>query len=295
MKKKYLIPLILSLLVILFPLIPFLFFSSGPGFTNLFPGGFGTQMALFVWLTVISSIIGVLLGYIIAPIYLYIHRITIGRNKTYYIENRPKFEEFRRKNFYGIFKALFPALLVLNIAFVLSDNPIIQELIVRENPNPPPNEPAEFIALGSKIVTFFIMSGLGMVIPMALFSGAWILSDAGIVSKNKNKIEDSLVPVEVIAIGNTFISFFQGYAGISFVITLYVFVSETIFAIGGGAHFSVYIGLPLVPLILVLMSIPAMFIVDLTWNHRKKAILKTARKIGAIEIVDIEIKSETII
>ena len=290
MKKKYLIPLILSLLIILLSLIPLLLFNSGPGFTNLFPGGFGTQFALFIWSTIISSIVGVLLGYFFAPIYLFIHRNTIGRRKIYYIEKRPTFEEFRRTNFYGIFKALFPALLILNIGFILAENPIIQELLLKENLNSTPSDTAELIAIASKIATFFIISGLGMVIPMALFSGAWILLDAGIVSKNKSRIEDTLEPVEVIAVGNTFISLFQGYAGISFVITLYLYVSETLIAIGGGAHFSVYLGLPLVPLILVLLSIPAMFIVDITWNHRKKTILKIARKIGAIEIADIEIK-----
>ena len=74
------------------------------------------------------------------------------------------------------------------------------------------------------------------------------------------------------------------------VITLYMFVTETIIAVGGGAHFSLYLGLPLIPLILVFLSIPAMFIVELTWNHRKKIILKAARKLGAMEISEIEVK-----
>ena len=108
------IPLILSFIIIIFPLIPLLILRGNTGFTNLFPGDFGTQMALFFWSTVISAIIGVLLGYFLAPIYLFIHRNTIGRNRTYYIEKRPAFEQFRHRKFYGIFKSLFPALLVLN-------------------------------------------------------------------------------------------------------------------------------------------------------------------------------------
>lgn len=74
---------------------------------------------------------------------------------------------------------------------------------------------------------------------------------------------------------------------------MHMFVTEAIIATGGEAHFSFYMGLIFIPLILVLLSVPAMFIMDLTWNHRKKVILKRARKMGAIEIVDIEIKSNT--
>ncbi|MFX1537292.1 MAG: hypothetical protein ACFFDI_24050, partial [Promethearchaeota archaeon] len=188
MEKKYIIPVPLAIIMITGPLIPILVIGGGQPFTYLYPGGFGTQMGLVMLSVPISSMIGVLLGYIVAFIYLFIHKIIIGGGMTYCIEDRTKLEEIRRKKFYGMLKALFPALLAINIAFILSEYPEIQALVVRPNPNPVPNEPAEFIALANRLQTLFMISGLGMVIPMALFSGAWALLDAGIVFTNKNEV-----------------------------------------------------------------------------------------------------------
>ena len=69
-------------------------------------------------MVVLVAIIGGLLGgYLLGPIFLYLHKSTIGRKMEYGIEIREKPEKFNYT-----FRALFPALTSINLALLLVIN-----------------------------------------------------------------------------------------------------------------------------------------------------------------------------
>ncbi len=286
--KKYIIPIILIIVFcVILPISMILFMIDVDRFTLILPGNSGgIQTAMMMWLISLSAIFGVLIGYALAPIYLFVHRKFFGKGMIYGIEERAKEEEKGRKKFSGMFKGIFPALMTMNIALMFAFNTTIQDSLYVGS-----SEAPAVAAVVDATATMFIITMLSFGAVIALFSGTWFLLDSGLVFTNKEKIKDKVEPIEVRNVGGTFLTLLKGYAGIGVLISFYSFVVTAFEVTGGGFHFSLYLFLILWPIFLAMWCLPAILLMNLTWKHRKEYILKKARELGAIEIVDIDIKS----
>ncbi len=287
-KTKYIKPLILIIIFCGF-LTTILSATSGGDtlITKVLPGNTASlQIALLIYAAIIGAIIGFLLGYGIAPIYLFIHKKIFGRGLVYGMQERPEQIKAAREKFRGIFKAFFPALMATNIALMFAFEPSVQTLldITVSSPN------IDDVIL-SGIISMFIITNYSVIVPIALFSGAWFLIDTGLVHTNKEIVKDKIEPIEINSVGKSFVSFLKDYSGIGILIGLYRFATDVYAMTGGQAHFSIYLFLIIWPFLLSLWCLPAILLMDISWNHRKKYITKLAKKMGIITLLDIEIKT----
>ena len=146
--SKYLKSLIIFIISIdIVFIILFLALEDAPGFILLFPTSMAVDSLIINLLTALSAIIfGYFFGYILGPLFIFIHKKIIGRKMVYGIEERPLTNKFK-----GYFiKALWPALFSINIALILANYPLVTDLITSV-PTPALLEPqapwATFIAI----------------------------------------------------------------------------------------------------------------------------------------------------
>jgi hypothetical protein len=219
----------------------------------------------------LASIIGgVLIGYLLGPLFMLAHKKIIGRKMIYGIQNKPKPEIFK-----DIFlKGFFPSLMAMNFALLFAFDPAIQRIAI--------NNSEDAIA---PMLTFNVLLALMIGISMGLFSPVWFLLDAGIVYSNKEKVKDTSYPTEVRSVGGWFMPLLKGYAGISVILSFYTFFLLIYNIIGPaevmkGMNLMFLILYPILPFVITIVIIPAFIVLDLTYNHRKKFILKQAKKLG---------------
>ena len=252
-----------------------------PGFSKLIPiDDLGFQSAFIFFMITISAIIGgVLMGYLLAPLFLIIHKKLIGRRMIYGIQNRPEPAKFT-----GNFKSFFPALMAVNFALMITLNLGLKDIIMSE----------VYLAIPGNenywpLIVFVMVLIITTGIAMALFSPVWFLLDAGIVYTNKEKVKDKSDPIELHSVGSWYMGFLKGYAGISVIVSFYTFLVEIITVIGEDLHWSGPVLFPLMPFFVIVLSLPAIVILDMTKVRRKKFVLNFARKLGISEEFDIDI------
>ncbi len=252
--------------------------------TNIFPVvRMGTELGLVFILIMLFSIIGVLFtGYILGPLFLIVHKNITGRKLDYGIQVKPT-----PKTYKGISKGLFPALMAVNMSLMIAFNPVLIDIIVHE----------EYLTrhLGTELgfaVVFFVSLIVTTCIAMAIFSPVWFLQSAGIIFTNKEKVKDTIDPLEVRSVGGTFFNLLKGYAGIGVIIAYIGFFIQIIVLLEGdiGGVISVSLLIPLMPIIISVLCIPAFILLDMTTEHRKKFILDFAKKIGITEFYEIDIR-----
>lgn len=279
--KKYTIQLFIILFFVVVMPIGMSISMGSVGFSKLIPvDHLGFQSAFVFFMIAISAIIGgVLIGYLLAPLFLIIHKKLIGGKMIYGIQNRPEPEKFK-----GNFKAFFPALMAVNFALMISLNIGLKNMIMSESYLATPGNENywPFIVF---VMVLIITTGIAM----ALFSPVWFLIDAGIVYTNKEKVKDKSDPVELHSVGRWYMGFLKGYAGISVIISFYTFIVDLITEIGEDLHWSGPVLFPMMPFFVLVLSLPAIVILDMTKKRRKKFILNFARKLGISEEIDIEI------
>jgi len=174
---KYKIPLIwLLLYLIVMALTPLI--NTGSSFSKIIPGAYNGLNIFFILLynIILSLIFGIFFGYISAPLYLIIYKFFMGYKKEYLIQEIPKPEKFKRT-----FIGLFPALLTVNIAIILTPN-LINEILTED----------AFIRLqyGAYVFYTFVSIIPYLIGPsLGLFAGTWFLNEAGIGYSNKKKQE----------------------------------------------------------------------------------------------------------
>lgn len=279
--KKYLKQIIVILFFIVLMPIMMSIFMEGVGFSKLIPvEHLGFQSAYVFFMITISAIIGgVLIGYLLAPLFLIIHKKFKGGRMIYGIQNRPEPEKFT-----GNFKPFFPALMAVNFGLMFNLNLGLKNMIMSESYLATPGSENYW-----PFIVFVMLLIITTGIAMALFSPVWFLLDAGIVYTNKEKVKDKSDPIELHSVGGWYMSFLKGYAGISVVISFYTFLVELITVIGADLHWSGFILFPLMPFFVLVLSLPAIVILDMTKKRRKKFILNFARKIGISDEYDIDI------
>ena len=217
--SKYLKALIISTsIVLIITAILIIFGGKAPGFILFFPISMPIDsLIIFVITIVISIICGYSMGYILAPLFVQVHKKILGRKMIYGIENRPETEKFKGY----ILKALWPALLSINLAITLSKYTIFQQLFT--------STPVSEGDSGSwEWATFIALLPLTTGISLTLFSPVLHLSDAGIIYHNKEKIKDLRDSTEVRNVGLWYNNILKGYAGISVIIAYFEFIQRSI-------------------------------------------------------------------
>ncbi|MFX1535289.1 MAG: hypothetical protein ACFFDI_13780 [Promethearchaeota archaeon] len=241
---------------------------------------------LFCAMLPLSALIGGLLGFILAPMYLFIHQKTIGRKVVYGIE-----EQAHGPTFNKTFQAFFPALMAINFAMILV-SPNIMAFILR----PEQIQSPEYV--NSFLPSFLGILLLTLGIAMVLFSPTWFLSDAGLVYLNREKVEGKGQPVEARTVGGWYHYLLRGYAGIGVLLSYYQFLSVIITEIeyvsptDAAVQAVVLISVPtilllLLPIFLALLTIPAIILLDIMKPFRIDYVRKIAKKLGISKYVRI--------
>jgi hypothetical protein len=246
-------------------------FVDSPGYTQLLPDHLGFQMYYIFWMSAIAGIIGsIFIGYILGPIFLIVHKYTLGIRMKYGIQDRP--EPFKVK--IG-FKAIWPTLMAINFALMFSQFEWVQNIIL---------SPTYVVEVSDKLkiplVTLVTILPLMFGISMGLFSPIWFLLDGGIVFTNKEKVNGIRDPIEVRSVGGWYNYILKGYAGISIVFIYAKFTIDTLAVVD--INPGIFL-IPLLPFLLIVMAVPAFVILDITAKHRKRYMQKIAKKIGITE------------
>ena len=264
-KKPIIIFLVTFIPLILFAFLP----GETRGYTKLLSDSLGFQMSYIFWMSTIASIIGsVFVGYALGPLFLAAHKYTVGIRMTYGIQKRV--EPTKLKIGY---KALFPALLALNLAFLFAPQDWVRDFVINEH-----WAQNNDIAAMDFLVVMITILPLMVGISFGIFSPVWFLLDAGIVFTNKEKVSELRDPIEIRSVGGWYHYILKGYAGISIIISSITF-SDSVIKETGGFENGIFL-VPLLPLLLVILAIPAFIFLEKTAKSRNKFMLKIAKALG---------------
>lgn len=229
----------------------------------------------------ITGILGAfLLGYILSPIFLFIHVKIIGRKLQYGFIERESPSKFKKT-----FNGFFPVLFAVNLSLLLAANQELMNLIIY------PDHQAPIGQINPIGVIFLLMYTVG--IGMGLFSAVWLIDDAGIICSNKIKIEKTDKTLEIRSVGTIFKSLLKGYAGISVILS---FISYVIFTLT--TYYSIEDlfanALPLIglPIALTCFNALTMVLLDLAKQKNKKYVRYVARKLGIVDMLKISIEKK---
>jgi len=195
-------------------------FDSDLGIYRILPGD---VLIDFIWLYMISIILGLVL-YFIAPLLssfmLRIHRTFIGRNSRYYsqdiVPNVTIGAQIRR--------LLLPAFTTLGISYsIVNMDSIVNVILVTESfAGSDINVQAQSIAIGLSLL-FILLLMVNFI--MILFVPIWTLQDAGIVRESEPKPG---VISETEGVGNWYLKLVKGFAGISTLVAYIFTILQTI-------------------------------------------------------------------
>ncbi len=277
--KKYRIPLIILLILyILTIVLPLILLTDQAGTSFLAEAiryipntlNLGQSVALFITVNTLATVAGVLVsGYLLGPVYLYLHKYIIGRKKVYAIQERPSTQDDKFK---GFFRGFFPALLAISIVLILIDYPAILDLFVD-----PAVTQTFTIELGL-IAWMPVMMGLSI----ALFAPAWSLLDTSILVSNKEKAKETGELLEINSLGGWYLGFLKGYAGLTTIVSLF-FTAIVISTHYGNSYVIVLMATLVVVPLYTILSLLAIVLFDVTDEHRRKFLLRIAGRIGISE------------
>jgi hypothetical protein len=226
---------------------------------------------IFLSIPIISIIAFIIGGYLLTPLFMFIHKKVLGRKLIYGIR-----EMQRPKDFKGAFmNSLFPALLAFNIGILLSDESILHDLLFIDTFNPG----SAIFQILTLLFLFPLVSGIGI----GVFSAAYFLLESGIEYTNKEQknVRRGSFPTEVRSIGGFYLYYLKGYAGISVIISLVKLLISFFFAIEG-ENFAIYLInillWPFIPFCISFFMTPICIFQDFTYERRKKYTLKWAEK-----------------
>ncbi len=283
-KSLYLIGGLSALIIIIF-----LFLEPIRGdqdISQFIPGkGFIETILLLLFIWPIGAIIGgFLFGYILSPLFLFIHKKTIGFSMDYGIQENLKSQKFKSMN-----KGIFPALLAINFSLMFALNSDIAEVVVY-NIGDISNMPSTV-----NIIAFLIILSITIIIGMGLFSPVWFLNDAGIVYSNQEKVRKKQLEQPIIgrSVGGWYMNLMKGYAGIAVIFSYYKLISQFLTEMTGVMLIpNLILFLPMMFLISI-AAIPAFILLDLTKEHRNKYIRKWAEKFGITKKVAISFQENS--
>ncbi|MHA1136637.1 MAG: hypothetical protein ACTSSE_09135 [Candidatus Thorarchaeota archaeon] len=223
----------------------------------------------------VYAILGTLIGFVLAPLFLWGYKKVIGRHHIFAIHEEEPPEKFK-----STFMGFFPALMATNFTLSLIFNPAIMAFPMFQ----------DYYLEWSGIIFLFFNLGAYLQVPaFALFSAAWIIYDSGIVALNKGDVGNVSASIDLQGVGKWYLSFLKGYAGISVILSLYQFTFDFLAQYGSEVHYSAVIFLFILPIILMFWVLPAIILFDATYGSRRRFILKIGEKIGIKHEFDLTI------
>ena len=278
-KSLILFFVVFILMVGIFSILQFTGLGKEPRFTPFLPfDSMAIQVALIFSLIPIAGIIGSLFpGYLLAPLFLFVYKKTIGFKMEFGIQDREKSSKFK-----NTWKGIFPALLIINLSLIFGTSIIVgHDIIVSE----------EYLATGPgkdiwPIVGFVSLLPFMTGIATGIFSPVWFLLDSGIVFTNKKKVLYKVDPIEVRSIGGWYQYLLKGYAGIGVIVTYIQFVGTMLGLFTNpfdGGFISSVIFLPMMPIIVSILLIPSIVLLEITLKSRRTSVRKFAKKVLHIE------------
>ncbi|MEM2143136.1 MAG: hypothetical protein QXQ81_07775, partial [Candidatus Thorarchaeota archaeon] len=182
-------------------------FQSPLGLYRFLPGDI---LLDFVWLYVISVVIGIFL-YIFTPllaiVFWRVHRLAKGRSHNYYIQRYSEGQVASLSRRY-----MTPALTSMGLSFSLSGEATRNMIFVMENFE---HLAEEDIAIVTAMPVLFIAILVSTVV-MLIFAPLWLLEDAGLISEKR--ITGPRMTADVEGVGQFFTKYLRGFAGLSTVI-----------------------------------------------------------------------------
>jgi hypothetical protein len=254
----------------------FLIFISIFGFYNIPPNKITTfipfQNQYFEFVTIFISIpfsatIGALIGgYLVSPIYLFIHK-SLNPKMVYFIK-----EPVETGKFDQIFQGFYPALFAFNLnSLIIQGYPSIVKSILHSRFQEVP-----FMILYSygSVVLMMITIGISMIV----FSPAFFLNDGCILYSSKKLVEETGRPIETRTVGGWFYGYFKGYAGLSVAFSYFLIVFNYISNVRMEYVFILFwFGLPF---FITVSIIPCFTFIDRIREHRMKYIQRLAMLMG---------------
>lgn len=223
--------------------------------------------------SLIAPFIGVILGYLLGSLFLWMHKKIFGKKMMYYIQEKPKLENSKFK----FSKVFFPALMAINLGMIFAESDFILQLILSEEAYIDINQ---YPSMKLIVMPFFII--LTMIIAIAMFSPTYFLEDAGIVYTNKEKFRDTNETIEIRGVGSWYLNFLKGYSGLGTVFSLYLLIVNSFATLTGGAAINIvgYTVWLFQPFLVSFLLIPILFILNKTSERGMQNIHKTMKKLG---------------
>ena len=286
LKSKYSKPILYFVIYCIFILILSIVLSISiprQNLTNFIPiRDLGVEVGLiFILILPLSSVIGLLIvGYIFAPLFLYVHKKIYGKRVEYGIYEK----DFSKFKFFT--EGIFASLMTINLSLLFTIPAIISISVE--------SDPSSFI---DDLNTFLALLMFTVGVASILFSTTWFLMDSGILYSNLKRADDTPKPVEIRSVGRWYGQFLKGYAGVSVVLSYIGFMELFIPQLANDLSIPLFVMLMIVfipfPLIIVIPIIPALIISDRLKEHRIRFIRGKARKIGITSNAEVkfELKS----
>ncbi len=290
--SRYKVPIILFIIISILNAVIFIYRDIiiptviSQDISPLVPFSGATEILLiFIVIWPIMASLGGVIGTFLSPVFIWLHKKTLGRNMIYGIEEVHKSEKYQRT-----FRGFFPSLMAINFSMILSDYVVIQNFLISPS----------YMGMGvfSQLITFVFGITFTIFVAFLLFSSLWAVSDAGIVFSNKKVVENKEKerPIIATSVGDVYNYIFKGFAGIGVCIAYIELATKFL------TNIFAYIDLPPYVyfvntylflgyfIILPLISIPASIVVDIQRNWRVKYVRDFAAKIGIVDKVEIELK-----
>jgi hypothetical protein len=230
---------------------------------------------IFLVFAPISALIGGLIGgYILTPVFIFIHKNILGSKLLYGIQERPQPQTFKKMS-----RGYYPALFSVNLnSIILFSAPWVLDFLLN----------TEDIALGGLTYTtlyvpgFFVLVIFTIGFGALIFSPIWFLTDAGIVYSNQLRVSGTDEPVEGRTVGGRFTDFLRGFAGFGV-----VFISEQIIPsnlIDIIVFAVLFFGLPI---FMIISVIPSLIILNVMKERRIRFVRDVAKRMGISDFVKI--------
>jgi len=238
------------------------------------------QIIIYLVLYPLAAIIGGILGgYLLSPLFLFLYKKIFGKKMIYGIQ------ETHESKFTQMFRGFFPALMAINFSVILANNAQLSQFLLY-----PEAWEYGYNSVWTYVPTLTISLIFTIFVGMAIFVPIWFLLDAGLVYSNKEKVNKGKGEVvEGRALGGWFLNLVKGYAGIGGIIAFYqliiLFLTEMIYVPGILISNSLLM-IPL-PIFITILIIPALIILEITKKFRIKYIRGIAKKLGITDYVEI--------
>ena len=261
-----------------------------PGYWSFFPFNnnyLGQLIFIYLILPIITLIFALIIGYVLAPLLLSVHKKFIGNKMAYGFEEHSLKEENKfNKNLRG----LFPSLMAISFSFYLTT--YLWEILM----NKEFYINRDWVAMGPYLCFSQLML-LTLGLSLGLFMATWLLDDAGIVYSNEVKKDAEDIPIEIQSIGAWYRRLFTFYAGFSVIFTFYAF-----WILWMGATFNLvkywyhplivwnFMNIIVAPFFYIIACLPTLIILDKMKERNKKFIRNIAKKFGIREEVEVTFK-----